>query len=172
MIKKFYALPFLNPDQTDAQLNANPPLPSDLDFCFGEICTELRATNLPEAPINLIEQFIAYYNQMWMVRYRVTCNLYAVDDHRTNNDLEGWHIRMSLNIHKKENLWRFIRGIKKEQQSKEIEFIQILNGNDIAPQRLKQRNKENRFASMKVNYISGLLTPMLYLNNLSLSMGH
>jgi hypothetical protein len=79
---------------------------------------------------------------------------------------------MSLNIHRKENLWRFIRGIKKEQQSKEIEFIQILNGNDIVPQRLRQRTKETRFANTKVNYISGLLTPMLYLNNLSLSMGH
>lgn len=171
-MKKFYALPFLNLNPTPAQLNANPPLPADIDFCFEEICQELRDLNLPEAPLNVVDQFINYFRQQWMVRYRIICNLFLIDDHRTNNDLEGWHLHMNQIMHRKENLWRFITAIKNEQQFKEVEFIQIEHGNDIRPQRRRQKDKETRFAAMKVEYISGLLLPMAYLNHLSISMGH
>jgi hypothetical protein len=172
VIKKFYALPFLNPNQTLVQQNVDPQAPADLDFCFGEVCTELRDLNLPEAPLKLVEEFITYYRQQWMERHRLTFNLFGVDDHRTNNDLEGWHIRMSHLIHRKENLWRFITAVKKEQQSKEVEFVQIEHGVDIMPQRARQREKEARFSNMKVSYIAGRLAPMAYLNNLSIFMGH
>jgi hypothetical protein len=165
-------LPFLRLNQTEAQLNANPHLPADIDFCFEQICGQLRAIDNQVAPNNLIEQFITYFRQQWMVQQKETSNLFLIDDHKTNNDVEGWHTRMSLKINRKENLWKFINAIKTEQASKETEFIQIEHGADIVPQRRRQREKENRFAAMKVDYISGLTLPMLYLNNLSIFMPH
>ena len=74
---------------------------------------------------------------------------------------------MSLAFKAKSNLWSFIRGIKEEHISKEIEMRQILQGNIIKPRRLRQKAKEDQLMRMKNLYINGDLTPEAYNLNLS-----
>ena len=122
---------------------------------------------------------------------QIRWNVFHLDDHRTNNDLEGktqqsninihnwtikiisktiligWHHRMALELKAKSNLWAFIRGIKEEHIAKEVEMRQILQGNIIKPRRLQQKQKEEILLRLKTLYIAGDLTPMQYNNNLS-----
>lgn len=74
---------------------------------------------------------------------------------------------MALAFKAKTNLWSFIRGIKEEHISKEVEMRQILQGNIIKPRRLQQKAKEELLARMKNLYILGDLTPEIYNQNLS-----
>lgn len=74
---------------------------------------------------------------------------------------------MALVFKAKSNLWSFIRGIKEEHISKEVEMKLILQGNIIKPRRLLQKAKEDQLARMKNLYILGDLTPEAYNQNLS-----
>ena len=74
---------------------------------------------------------------------------------------------MALVFKAKSNLWSFIRGLKEENVSKEIEMRQILQGNIIKPRRLQQKAKEDLLERMKNLYINGDLTPEAYNVNLS-----
>ena len=50
------------------------------------------------------------------------------DNKRTNNDIEGYNLWLSLWLHKHPNIWNFIKKIKVEESTTLIKFHNINNG--------------------------------------------
>lgn len=168
-VKKFYTLAFLKPDRSEAQIEDNEEC--DLVSVFNEISQQFMNLEgqFPNFTNYQLTGFITYFTNTWMSnRYR--WNIFALDDHRTNNDLEGWHNHMNRNMKRKNNLWSFIESIKIEQAAKEVEVNQILNGQVIAHQRREQRVKEEILKNQKAMYIANIVSPLQYNTNLALRM--
>lgn len=75
---------------------------------------------------------------------------------------------MNIKLKTKDNIWGFIKALKVEQASKEIEVLQIRAGNDIVPLRAEHRRKEASLANLRSQYVSNQLTPYQYISSLSL----
>lgn len=170
VMKKFFALPFLRSEPTPEQAAADPPIASDLNNAFLQLRDELLL--LPMIPLESKNQFLAYYSTMWLDRYRDFANVFDVLEHRTNNDLEGWHTRMSKLLNRRENLWQFIRVIKDEQAAKEVEVNQIEHGAVIRRQSAKSINRETRITNLRNSYVGNNETYMQYVNHLSQLMAY
>ena len=80
----------------------------------------------------------------------------------------GWHNHMNINLKAKDNIWSFIKSLKKEQNTKNIEVLQIRAGTDIVPMRAQQRRRETSLANLREQYVSNQLTAIQY--NASLSV--
>ena len=98
-------------------------------------------------------------------------NCYNRRDRRTNNDLEGWHIKIQkkLQYRNHSNLRTFINGLKIIDHNASLEEIQIDNGLVITQRSKSYRLKGESLRSMRrmyVNnqYISILITLIRYLN--------
>ena len=77
-------------------------------------------------------------------------NCYNRRDRRTNNDLEGWHIKIQkkLPYRNHSNLWTFINGLKLIDHNASLEEIQIDNGLEITSRIKSYRLKEESLKSM------------------------
>ena len=56
---------------------------------------------------------------------------------------------MNINLKAKDNIWSFIKSLKKEQNTKNNEVLQIRAGTDIVPMRAQQRRGETSLANLK-----------------------
>ena len=75
---------------------------------------------------------------------------------------------MNINLKAKDNIWSFIKSLKKEQNTKSIEVLQIRAGSDIFPMRAQQRRRETSLANLREQYVLNQLTANQY--NVSLSV--
>ena len=75
----------------------------------------------------------------------------------------GWHNHMNINLKAKDNIWSFIKSLKTEQTSKNIEVLQIRARVDTVPMRAQQRRKKAALANLR-----NQLTAYQYNNSLSL----
>lgn len=90
VIRKFFALTFLWPDRTEDQID-NGVERSDLVTVFDGLVVQLYALQSETIPIATLIQFVAYFTNTWMSNL-TRLNVFHLDDHRTNNDLEGTFI--------------------------------------------------------------------------------
>ena len=56
---------------------------------------------------------------------------------------------MNINLKAKDNIWSFIKSLKKEQNTKNIKVLQIRAETDIVPMRAQQRRGETSLANLK-----------------------
>lgn len=168
VIKKLIALAFLRCDRTVYQIEHN--IESDVITVFAAICLQLEAlvgVNIDEDDVN---DFIEYFGNTW-ITYSHRWNVFSIDKNRTNNHMEGWHLRMNKRIKANPNLWQFIISIKVEQTAKEVEFNQMNNGAIQVPLTRRLKDKERRLASLKVEYNTANITPLEYNLRVSHMMG-
>lgn len=132
-MQMFYALVFVRPDPTPEQIDAN--LPSDLDACFAILSQRFQILVGGPSPMSptlpLVLGFLTYYENNYMVPpRRDMCNMFAVlpGEHRTNNDLEGLHRQMNEDFRNKNNFWKFLLQLQKQQKAKMAEVVSIENG--------------------------------------------
>lgn len=177
-------------DRTPAQIVADEE--SDLDTTLGVLIGELGGLQCAAIPMETIAQFVAYFRNTWMSKKNMWNLFNVADGHRTNNDFEGtisnfksiqrschlltlllclcpgWHNHMNINLKAKDNIWSFIKSLKTEQISKNIEVLQIRAGTDIVPMRAQHRRKETSLANLRNQYLSNQLSSYQYINSLSL----
>ena len=90
VVRKFFALAFLRPDRTEDQID-NGVERSDLVTVFDGFVILLYALRSETLPIATLIQFVMYFTNTWMSN-PIRWNVFHLDDHRTNNDLEGTFI--------------------------------------------------------------------------------
>ena len=78
---------FLNPDRTQVQIENNFPS-SDLVFVYNQLVLDLYGLESADLPRAALAQFLTYFSRTWMTN-QIRWNVFHLDDHRTNNDLEG-----------------------------------------------------------------------------------
>ena len=95
VVRKFFALAFLRPDRTEDQVD-NGVERSDLVTVFDGLVVELYDLQRETIPIATLVQFVTYFTNTWMSNL-IRWNVFHLDDHRTNNDLEGTFIHSQNN---------------------------------------------------------------------------
>ena len=173
VVKKIYALAFLEPDPPidTVTVPSESVSVSVLDLMFSVLKSELLALQSTMVPLEGLQALVTYLESIWMTN-RYEWNLYDCDDHRLSNDLEMWHVNMIQTINRKDNLWKFIKTLALEQTVKENEVTRILSGQDVPPQRRYQKQKEEVLAAAKAEYTSRRISAVEYINRLSYRMGH
>lgn len=109
-----------------------------------------------KTPVDVgVQNFLAYMESNWIgqqLRRTYRPGLFALDlwnvyeltlelFPRTNNNVEGWHnaIESLFGIHP--NIFKFIEGIKLEQDATEVLIGKMFGGNDVSPQSVKKNEK-------------------------------
>ncbi len=116
---------------------------------------------------NMLE-FLQYFNTQWFNNPNLPVAMWSVwqlDDHRTNNNLEGWHRYLNSELGAHENLWRFMLGLRKVQNNVENDEIQMQNNRHPAKRQKSDREKEDALRTLKASYIAGNIGTMNYLLN-------
>lgn len=65
VVRKFFALAFLNPDRTEVQIDAGVER-SDLVTVFDILVLQLYAIQSETLPIATLIQFVTYFTNTWM----------------------------------------------------------------------------------------------------------
>jgi len=127
-----------------------------------------------------LKAFLEYFINQWLV---IGINLemfncYHRDDRRTNNDLEGWHMKIQRKLQFKHhsNLWIFINNIKLIDHDAFLEETQINRGQLVKMRSSRYRQKELNLARMRgmydnheyttdIEYITALSSYMIEFHN-------
>jgi hypothetical protein len=113
-------------------------------------------------PPNLVhhagfQAFLVYYEQQWVqnAELRAMANVYG-RDRRTNNDLEGWHLKLLALMRNHPTLYKFIH------QLRELHALDVHNQEEIASGRYagrlrtpKMREREDRLYGLWQMYVAG-----------------
>jgi hypothetical protein len=99
--------------------------------------------------------------EMWNT-YQAVLN----DQHRTNNNLEGWHTRFeSLIGGNHPNYMRFVEFLKQEEDLNRMQAVQFLAGGNIPPSRVKYRLLNDRIKTVVEDF--GNRTILGYLRSIA-----
>ena len=104
---------------------------------------------------------------LWNINFP---NMEDVDDagmHRTNNDLEGYHLRLLLKFGKKPNFWKFIEQLQSEQLYQDQMFSSIDQGIKMRPRGLANRDNEERIRIAINELQNQTITPLVFLQRVS-----
>jgi len=104
---------------------------------------------------------------LWNINFP---NMEDVDDagmHRTNNDLEGYHLRLLLKFGKKPNFWKFIEQLQSEQLYQDQMFSSIDQGIRMRPRGLANRDNEERIRISRNELQNQTITPLVFLQRVS-----
>lgn len=84
--------------------------------------------------------------------------LILISGPRTNNHLEGYHsgLKKSIKVHNP-NIFRFLDGIKMEQNRQEVKLGQVLSGGQVGQKRKKYVQSEVKVQRAISDYTSGTL---------------
>lgn len=93
VVRIFFALSFLRPDRTEDQIE-NGVERSDCVTVFNSLVIQFYALQSETLPIATLTQFVTYFTNTWMSN-TIRWNVFHLDDHRTNNDLEGTFIQIT-----------------------------------------------------------------------------
>ncbi len=109
-----------------------------------------------------------YAHNLWNCYDSVTYGLA-----KTNNSVEGWHRRFhSLVAADHPSIWKFINGLKKEQNLNEVQINKYISGEDPQESRLlyreRAKNLENIVNSYDKNNLEFYLTGIA--NNFNLNV--
>ena len=115
---------------------------------------EALAVIADNPPLN---NFIHYFDEQWMSRIE-QWNSFALADHLTNNDVEGWHYQFNKHLTKYGRalgFWQFVEMIGNRVTVDDESFLQLTAGHQLATRSGRSIAKENNIARMKALYISG-----------------
>jgi hypothetical protein len=97
-------------------------LPADL---VPQIFQQLREIASP-----LLAELFEYFSAQWLTKIPLW-NVYGVR-RRTNNNLEGWHLRFNRIVgHHHPNIWTLLNALKSEQQVSETTILQVEAGQSV-----------------------------------------
>jgi hypothetical protein len=179
LVRSLFGLAFLNPLPVAAVLPPAGQVPivglSDVRLAYQSLQGDADYAALVAALPPAFLTFMTYFTDNWMTTDAQirSFNVYHLDDHRTNNDLEGWHLRFLTLLRNQYGFWAFIKSIQNEQRATEIVVAQSNAGQRIVrlPSR-KIRAREAAMANMKELYLQGQMTRTVYLNNIVHYMPH
>lgn len=85
-----------------------------------------------------LQPLFAYFRQEWIITIPPKMwNVYKLQL-RTNNDLEGWHLRFKSIVSRHgPNLWHLLSCIQQEQAATEVVMLQISAGQRVSTQNNK-----------------------------------
>jgi hypothetical protein len=90
--------------------------------------------------------------------------------HRTNNDLEGYHYRLSQNFGTSPNFWKFVIKLQNEQKLEDQRFASIEAGNPVTKRLLKYRNAELRIKAARENLAAHRIDVKVFLSQVSIAI--
>ena len=91
-------------------------------------------------------------------------NVYNLDDHRTNNDLEG---NSRLPKRPNTNIWYFVNGIRNEQRTEDLMVAQLNRGLRFPLRRRLNREREETIRQSKIDLANNVITVRDYLHRMS-----
>ena len=90
------------------------------------------------------------------------------DNKRSNNDIEGYNLWLSLWLHKHPNIWNFINKIKVEESSAFLKFLRINDGTFKGRSRsYKDAKRDEEILTCKFDLATKKISIMEYLNRVS-----
>ena len=95
-------------------------------------------------------------------------NHYNSDDHRTNNNSEGYNSKLSKYFGDHPNIWKFITKIKQEETNVAIKLVHLDNNR----LRSRGRNKQDiiqdlKFTQLKCKFLKKELNLLEFLDTIS-----
>jgi hypothetical protein len=141
------------------------------------VLTELQAPYIgPDGKCNhqQLRAFLDYYWKTYLRNdnMRNLVNCFQREDHRTNNDVEGFHSKIlrlfpTLNP----DLWKFITTIQNIDHDNFLEEVQIDSGQgNSRRRRLRYRNMEARIENVKAEFINRSRSALAFVKNISYLM--
>ena len=105
--------------------------------------------------VNNINALTTYLRNNYMDPIKIPqWNVYALDDHRTNNDMEGYHHRLRERfVNRISNLWRFMLFMLKETCIMHGILERMRGGEVMQGRRRAYQRNEDRIQQYKDNYI-------------------
>ena len=101
-----------------------------------------------------LSEFVEYFNRQWMPILN-EWNVHNLDDHTTNNDVEGWHRNLNEKLTKQNRclpFWGFIDRIGKETLLDNHEYNNLLNGHAVGRASSRKVNADAQINRMKGIY--------------------
>jgi hypothetical protein len=96
--------------------------------------------------------FVRYFEKQWVYKRslpRSAWNVYEVRSHRTNNNIEGTHLKFLSVIGVRANMWLFLELLQQYEEIKMLEEARHRKGFPPTRRRKKYRDKEARLASLR-----------------------
>jgi len=90
------------------------------------------------------------------------------DNKRSNNDIEGYNLWLSLWLHKHPNIWKFIKKIKSEESSTYLKYYNI-NSNTLKKKHRNNKDilRDENLLKNKFDLVTNKIDTMEYLNRVA-----
>jgi hypothetical protein len=110
----------------------------------------------------------AYFRQQWIVNIPPRMwNVYKVNT-RTNNDLEGWHLRFANIVSRhRPNLWHLLACLQQEQVATEIILQQVAAGQNVQSKNNRYKKIHKQLKVLLRRYRRGQLSLSKYITGVS-----
>jgi len=137
----------------------------------------VQGDNLEQLPA--LDLLLEYIEDTWMEADKIPLwnvnvpNQANNDDaavHRTNNDLEGYHLRLLFKFDRKPNFWKFIQLLQQEQLTQDHQFNLIDEGGKMRPRGRIYRQNEANIRIAKIDLQNQVITPLEFLNRVSMAI--
>ena len=127
------------------------------------IFNQLRA-----ASRHCLRPLFVYFDNQWVMGMPLSLwNMYRVS-RRTNNNLEGWHLRFSNIVRRhRPNIWQLICALQEEQSSTEVQRQQIAVGQIVQRQEKKYKKVDKNIKTLCNQYRHGHIDVMQYITGVS-----
>ena len=104
-----------------------------------------------------LNRFFQYFDNNWMNRIEAW-NVFALQDHATNNDVEGWHYEFNKHLTKANRaltFWHFVEMIGNRVTIDDESYEQLTGGQQLTSRSARSLSKENNITRIKLLYSSG-----------------
>lgn len=163
-VRNLYALAFLPFHEVNAAY-------ADLIDPNGRFSGLMNRQSNPD--YDSFRKFLTYYEREWMddEDRRREWNMFDEEDHRTNNDVEGWHSwlrNQSALGASRPNLYKFLKFINGEQQKFELKYEKYKTNHPQPLRRKSQNEKEKRIKLAKDRYARNEINRVEFLHSIAL----
>jgi hypothetical protein len=108
-----------------------------------------------------LNELLDYFEHTWLRNEQQISiemwNVSHLDDHRTNNAVEGWHHKLKITMGIKPNLWKFIKCLKQLYAESLYDLQQINEGNRISYRKKRYTDVNEALRRLKYAYEAGQL---------------
>ncbi len=109
-----------------------------------------------------------YFNLQWLNATPLAMWNVSNSDTRTNNDLEGWHLRFKNIVGRHHpNIWQLLLKLQEEQAATEVCIQQVLAGQVVKRRRLAYTAVNRRIDELKAEYNQGAISAIDFLTGIS-----
>lgn len=111
--------------------------------------------------------FLSYFEEQWFVSVKVEhWNVFALDRHRTNNAVEGWHNRLLQKMGYHPTIWNAIVALQAEEHYYDRYVLQAEVGLNVLPRKKVYITLDNQIRRMKYKYNAFDYTPVQFIKYL------